>query len=254
MSRGILISAVVVALVAGAAFATPTVTYNLSLNAVYTNDSITTPVALSQSQLANAAVGSLPVGYDYDLQVTATVTGMDAGANVDNFLAQPFATNSLTLAPSTSVACDVAGTSIDYSPYSGYPNVTVGKTSYAYFYQNAPTGTPVKYAFAAFLAPVAQKADPADGTPIILGDIWVNWDGTAPVLETIGGAAGFNNFSTWEANTTGAGTALAYGISSSPGGIETIISNGVQFGAVPEPATMSLLVLGGIGALLRRRK
>jgi hypothetical protein len=221
------------------------------LNAVYTNNTDTTPVSLTPGQLANAA--SLPAGYDYDLQLSMSVTGLAAGENFGNALIN-FAGMADAGQSSGALASDLAGTHIDWSGNSSISPLMIGKTSYPYFKNNEVDGTypGAQSVFVAFVAPVANAANPGATSSVLLGDLWVNWNGTTPTLLSPTGVkvTGTNDLSTWENNSTGAGTQLPW-----VDGTYTIVSNGVQFGAaIPEPATMSLLVLGGIGALLRRRK
>jgi hypothetical protein len=88
-----------------------------------------------------------------------------------------------------------------------------------------------------------------------MGDVFVMWDGTT--YSTLSAAPGTSG-------NGGVNTGALAGYvkeASGPDGVEawagnafTTNSNTVQFGTnVPEPATMSLLIIGGIGALLRRR-
>jgi len=77
-----------------------------------------------------------------------------------------------------------------------------------------------------------------DGDVRYVGSVYVLWDGVTPasVDATV---TGFSTISTAGQLASDAGTAFA---------------TSVTFGAIPEPATMSLLALGGLAALIRRRK
>jgi hypothetical protein len=110
----------------------------------------------------------------------------------------------------------------------------------------------------------------APGTPlqITVGnalDVHGEITGGTSVPFTTGGYAGnTNHIVTWDASVTAIGTGnyqyMEVGLYAPPANTHSGGNTGGSFGveifgtATPEPATMTLLVIGGIGALLRRRR
>jgi len=99
--------------------------------------------------------------------------------------------------------------------------------------------------FKAILAGLDVSNIPYDGndprgtlgqsTPAYFGSVRVNWAGVSVATLDITGA--FSTFSGGQLHYVGAAN-----------------GSSIQFGLIPEPATMSLLALGGLATLIRRRK
>jgi hypothetical protein len=231
---------VIAALFAGTALGTPTVMYTLTLNGVYTDNTNKTPVALTQAQLASAP--SLPAAYDYDLQLSMSIGGLAAGENLEavQVVFQGLNDGTLTSGP----------VKWGYWGHANPPLVEIGSRYYNYFVMNQSINTSGgQYVYVGINDNVANAVTPGQSGPVVLGDLWVNWDGVTPVDVTPAALSSPNALETWVNNASGtSNTSKAY---DSDG--FTVVSSGVQFGAAPEPATLSLLALGGL-AMLRRRK
>lgn len=87
-----------------------------------------------------------------------------------------------------------------------------------------------------------------EAAPYMVGTVYVTWTGTGPSTLTVFADPSASPWNIWRNNTTGTGTTYA----EPAAGISTV-SGTYSFG-VPEPGTMALLAMGGIGMLLRRRR
>jgi hypothetical protein len=259
MSRGILISAVIVALVAGAAFATQTAglseNYTLTLEASYSGAS-----ALSNAQngipdavTANPGTTISP-GTIFQFDVSALITGMAAGENWDN------SSIGVTLPAGLSFVDDFGTGQNDladsFDPHTPAGNQYKIGTTVIFTNDQINGSTPNEIIFAATSKATAHTKNPgvASTSPLDFGQLFVQYNsGTTDVLSiqgaTANGGVQAYNFSTWQGNSSGTGTAQNYF-----GGTYSESDASVTFNPIPEPATMGLLLIGGIGALLRRRK
>jgi len=256
MSRGLLISAVVVALVAGAAFATPTMTVSELVTKAPTGVTLT----------ANQKDGLDPItaAGTYTVHFSIQVSNLAAGETVYNCLVgpTPSATSLVagSFAPAAAIPEELFAT--DGTDVNNLPVLSLNALNSGFIFAQINSG------MSAYVLPgeaASSTASPAatDGygntvvPNLIIGTMKFAFDGTAtatltsdPVYPGLPG----HTLSTFQGNTTiddsgnGNGTAFSY-----TNDAMTFTSNTITFSA-PEPATMALLVVGGIGALLRRRK
>ncbi|HMD54740.1 MAG TPA: PEP-CTERM sorting domain-containing protein, partial [Phycisphaerae bacterium] len=89
-------------------------------------------------------------------------------------------------------------------------------------------------------------------SPFDLGDIFVYWDGTTNQVLGINDAAGHSGQLQFNIDTFPTTSSAAVGVLGVA--LFTADTNTVSFVATPEPASLAVLCIGGIGLLARRKK
>jgi hypothetical protein len=251
MFKGLLTAAMVVSLATGLAFGNPTagatVTFNQTLVGVWADFNDTIPVTGWQADPAAFLAAGNPASYDYAFDVTVSTSGLAAG---ETFEALDF-----TLTPSSS-AITLDG---------GYPNAWVFNNPQTVpgpkgnmlnlFKENDIVGNgpprPGNAGYSNFIVQTAAVSQATLGQTLDVGRYYCQYDGTSPANMTVAPLlSDFPTaipFATWVDNASGNSATYQNYMNEDL----TAASNTIVF--APEPATMSLLALGGIGALLRRR-
>jgi hypothetical protein len=270
MSRGIL-TVLVVALVAGAAFATPTVTYTLTPIAdgtAATGTGVTGTIVGHTTVAADVAAGLTGV---YEIQVAYQIaSGGQIGDDPAPLAFANLATGITFTNSALAFGYTIKGKTNLGTSYYANPAYVASVTGYleANGYNGVQAAGTLGQSI--YFASDIDNNGPGTGLAgdqgaIIVGDIFVKYTNAAGSttldagagLSSTGGVntAALNAFTNETPGTPyDTGTPIVSWASSGAGSATYVDGGGVVFNtATPEPATMSLLIIGGIGALLRRR-
>lgn len=239
MRKALAVSLVVALLPLAASAAT--ISYSVDYVGSYDNDTNWTPIGDQSALLQGLNLAGYDNNWVHELQVKAAVSGLASDEDLHR----------MGLAIDLDKCTDTIGwfgstAQYTYDPPGPPPPVTAN-----IFSENADGGTSatdLKAIIASITANAAWQTQFGETGAELVGTVYVKWDNSAvSTVSADGDPPTGSSWVLWTANSTGGSTTIA------PQATGTSTAGEFVFG-VPEPATLALMAVGSVAALIRRRR